>query len=84
MEGCHAALHAGDYVEAVKALMKWNELVMQGRGAAPWARVGDQKRLDVRYRGSEQLLPDTDELRDLWDNSYFIDALKNVTQQLKH
>ncbi len=84
MSRCHAALHAGDYVEAMKALLKWNELVMQTRGAAPWARVGDQKRLDVRYRGNEQLLPKANELRQLWDNSYFINALKSVTLQLKH
>ncbi len=84
MERCHGALHTGDYAEAILALLKWNEVVMQARGGAPWARLGEQKRLDVRYRGAEQRLPDNAQLRTLWDNNYFIDALKSVTQQLKN
>ena len=84
MDQVHAALHAGDFETAIDGLLSWNEVVMQIRGGAPWARIGDGRRLDVRYRGTEQLLPAKDELPDLWMNSYFIDALKNVTQQLKY
>ena len=84
MDQVHAALHAGDFETAIDGLLSWNEVVMQIRGGAPWARIGDGRRLDVRYRGTEQLLPAKDELPDLWMNSYFIDALKDVTQQLKH
>ena len=40
-------------------------------------------RLVVRYRGVEPRLPDEDELPELWRNSYFIDALKRVTRQLR-
>lgn len=79
----HAALQAGDFETAIDGLLCWNEVVTQMRGSAPWARIGAGRRLDVRYRGSERLLPEKDELPYLWMNSYFIDALKKVTQQLK-
>ena len=55
----------------------------EGRKSAPWARLGEGGRLDVRYRGAEQLLPDGDELATLWRNSYFVDALEAVTRQLE-
>ena len=84
MNQVHAALQAGDFETAIDELLSWNEVVMQIRGGAPWARIGDGRRLDVRYRGAEQLLPAKDKLPYLWMNSYFIDALKAVTQQLKH
>ena len=84
MDQVHAALHDGDFETALEELLSWNETVMQMRGGAPWVRIGDGRRLDVRYRGAEQLLPDKDELPELWTNSYFVDALKNVTQQLAH
>ncbi len=83
MDRCHAALHDGDYEEAMLALLDWNQIVMNDRGAAPWLRYGEQGRLDVRYRGNEQLLPDENELNELWRNTYFIDALKSVTKQLE-
>ncbi len=83
MDRCHAALHGGDYNEALLALLEWNQVVMNDRGGAPWLRFGEQGRLDVRYRGNDQLLPDEHELNDLWRNTYFIDALKSVTRQLE-
>ena len=36
--------------EALVGLLAWNELVMASRGAAPWARIGEGGRIDVRYR----------------------------------
>ena len=84
MDQVHAALYKGDFESAIAGLLSWNEVVTKMRGSAPWARIGDGRRLDVRYRGTERLLPDNDELPNLWMNSYFIDALKVVTQQLKH
>ena len=83
MDRCHAALQSGDYNDALLALLEWNRVVMNDRGGAPWLRYGEQGRLDVRYRGSDQLLPDEHELNDLWRNTYFIDALKSVTRQLE-
>lgn len=84
MDHVHASLHEGDFECAIEGLVFWNEVVTRTRGSAPWARIGDGRRLDVRYRGPERLLPGTDEIQDLWMNSYFIDALKDVTRQLKH
>ena len=37
----------------------------------------------LRYRGNEELLPAKSDLQELWSNTYFIDALKNVTRQLE-
>lgn len=84
MDQVHASLNEGDFECATEGLLSWNEVVTKTRGSAPWARIGDGRRLDVRYRGPERLLPDPDEVQDLWMNSYFIDALKDVTRQLKH
>ena len=84
MDEVHSALQSGDYEAAIEGLLAWNEQVMQTRGGAPWVRIGDGRRLDVRYRGTEQLLPKEHELPELWMNSYFVDALKSVTRQLQH
>jgi hypothetical protein len=83
MDACHEALATGDYASAIRSLLDWNQVVMETRGAAPWVRLGDRRRLDVRYRGVEPRLPDRDALQELWRNSYFIDALKLVTRQLR-
>ena len=83
MDRCHVALHEGDFTEAISALLDWNQIVMNDRGGAPWLRYGAQGRLDVRYRGNEELLPAKSDLQELWSNTYFIDALKNVTKQLE-
>ena len=83
MEQCYAGLHDGDYKEALLALLDWNQVVMSDRGASPWLRCGEHGRLDVRYRGNDQLLPNKNELNELWGNSYFIDSLKSVTKQLE-
>jgi len=84
MDEVHTALRSGDYEAAIEGLLAWNEQVMQTRGGGPWARIGDGRRLDVRYRGAEQPLPKEHELTELWMNSYFVDALKSVTRQLQH
>ncbi len=82
MRRCDSALVAGQYDQVVRALLKWNELVMAARKAAPWIRLASG-RLEVRYRGNERELPDRKQLKTLWRNSYFIDSLKAVTQQLR-
>jgi hypothetical protein len=78
---CDSTLGAGDYGEAIEALLDLNKLVMHGRRAAPWVRLNSGK-LDVRYRGQERELPDGDRLPTLWRNSYFIDALKTICRQI--
>ncbi len=82
MKKCDSALDAGQYEAVVRGLLKWNELVMAGRKAAPWIRLTKDK-LEVRYRGNERELPDRTELETLWRNSYFINSLKTVTRQLQ-
>lgn len=79
----HLVLVSGDYGEAIDALLDWNQLVQQGRKAAPWVRMGENGTLDVRYRGREEELPDGNELPALWRHPYFIDSLKAVTNQLE-
>lgn len=82
MGRCHIALARGDYKDAVLSALEWNRLVMRARQAVPWIREVEG-RLDVRYRSVERVLPTGDELGELWRNSYFIDALKSVTRQLR-
>lgn len=79
---CQRGLADGDYRESLRALLKWHEHVMHGRGGASWVRTVADEVLDVRYRGAEQELPSGDELPELWRNGYFIDSLKAITRQL--
>lgn len=83
MLGCHSALANGAWEEAIESLLQWNALVSEDRKSAPWVRLAEGRRLEVQHRGSEQLLPDGDELGTLWRNTYFVDALKAVTRQLR-
>ena len=78
------ALASGHYVNAIHALLDWNAEVMRERKAGPWVIATPSGRLDVRYRGAEQFLPDADALQTLWRNTYFIDSLKRVTRQLEN
>lgn len=82
MTQCYRALRTGKMLDAIVALVDWNEVVMRSRGGAPWIII-NAGQFDVRYRGSERLLPERDELSALWTNPYFIDSLKNVTRQLQ-
>jgi len=82
LERCDAALAESEYEDAILALLDLNGVVMTARNAAPWVRIRDGK-LDVRYRSIEHRFPDRDDLETLWRNSYFVDALKSVTAQLK-
>ena len=75
------ALHDGDYETAIHTLLNWNQEVMARRHAAPWVQLANGI-LDVRYRGTESVLPTGDELTSVWRNSYFLDALKSVTYQI--
>lgn len=76
------ALRAADFEEAIHGLLEVNEEVMSRRRSAPWIRLMGG-RLDVRYRGTEAMLPDGDELPTLWRNTYFVDSLKSVIRQLE-
>ena len=79
---CQRGLSNANYLETLSALLEWHNNVMNGRGGASWVQIGEDGKLDVRYRGAEQELPSTDELPRLWRNDYFIDSLKAITRQL--
>lgn len=72
----------GDWVQAIDAVLAWNNLVMQARRGTGWVGIADG-RLDVRYRGNEGALPSREELPDVWRNSYFLGTLKAITAQLE-
>lgn len=75
------ALHNGDYETAVVTLLDWNREVMGRRNAAPWVELSNGV-LCVRYRGTESELPSGDDLAFAWRNSYFLNALKDVTAEI--
>lgn len=81
---CCLGLAKGDYKMALNALLAWNKEAMLGRKAGPWVRVNERGFVEVRYRGTDQLLPEREALPNLWRNSYFIDSLKHVSLQLRN
>ena len=81
MNQTHVALRSGDYPSAVRALVAWNGHVMGLRNGAPWMVLSKDK-LDVKYREEERRLPTADDLPTLWRNTYFLDSLRVVTDQL--
>ena len=83
MQRTHQALATGHYEQAVRAILAWNSAVQEGRKAGPWIVLTDTGRVEVRYRAIEQLLPKREELHTLWRNTYFIDAIKSITLQLR-
>ena len=81
---CQQGLAGANYRDALRALLQWHRHVMNNRGGAPWAVIGEDGKLDVRYRGAERELPTRDDLGKLWRNGYFINSLRDITRQLGH
>ena len=79
-----SALKSGDYRRAIELVLAHNEFVMRERGgAAPWIVVHNGK-LDVRYRDANvEELPTPQELGNAWRNSFYINPLKSVIDQLR-
>jgi hypothetical protein len=78
------SLNRGEYRASVDAVVEHNAFVMSQRGGAePWVVVTDG-RLDVRYRddGAPEL-PTRDELRHAWRDSFYLDPLKTIADQLR-
>ena len=80
---CQQGLSTGNYQDVLGVLLEWHGSVMKARGGASWARIGEDGRLDVGYRGTDEALPSGDELPTLWRNGYFIRPLKAITRQLE-
>ena len=76
------ALHDGAYETAIVTLLDWNQEVMARRNAAPWVELTNGA-LNVRYRGTESELPSGNDLALAWRNSYFLNALKDVTAEVE-
>lgn len=71
-----------NWARAIEGVLRWNELVMQGRKSFAWVGLTNGK-LDVRYQDDERELPSRDELPHVWRNSYFLDSLRVITKQLE-
>ena len=80
---CSEALGAGDYEAAIRSVCEWNAHVMSQRNSSAWVSTGDAGKINVRYNGAEQRLPDGDELAELWRNGYFINSLQSISGQLR-
>lgn len=71
-------LEGGNYCSACKALIAQNENVMRERGGIPWARLsGANDRIDVRLDSGGALVT-RDQLKSLWVETFFLNALKQV------
>lgn len=71
------ALSNGDYRTVVQKAIEQNEAVMKGRSGAPWIRV-ERGIVEVFERERERPLPSRQELRQRWENTYFLNSLKTV------
>jgi len=78
------ALHEARYEDALRALIAHNATVMNARGGAAWIVLKADSTLDVRFRDvSDVELSAGEDLRDLWRNPYFIEALRHIVRALK-
>ena len=74
-------LSAGNYANAVAALVQQNKSVMAARGGAAWIEIQGSK-FNVRVRDEHGRLPVRDELPALWRFPYFLDSLRTVAEAL--
>jgi hypothetical protein len=75
-------LQDGDYARLMTALLARNRDVMDQRNGAPWAVVGENGRIVVRFRDEPTDLLDAEELPFLWRNPYFLPSLHYVQQEI--
>lgn len=75
------ALHAGQYVDAMRLMIQQNSATMANRGGMPWIELKGSK-LHVRMPGDERVDLDPKALRNLWRFPYFLDSLMAVTFDL--
>ena len=79
---CQRELVAGSFSNVIELVIDWNKVIQHRRSGAPWIKVQKGQKLDVRFRSANLLLPNKDELHTLWQNSYFIYSLRDITRQL--
>jgi hypothetical protein len=77
--GRHAG--AGDWRGAIEGLIDFNAVIMRRRGGAPWIRrEKDMIKVDYREEGGD--LADPAQLAQLWQNTYFINALHGIQRAI--
>jgi hypothetical protein len=77
--GRHAG--EGDWRSAIESLIELNSLVMKRRGGAPWIRR-EKEVIKVDYREEGADLADPAHLGQLWQNTYFINALYGIQRAM--
>ncbi len=70
-------LQDGHFDEVARLVLLQNEEVMQRRGGGAWARIANN-RIEVRYSDQTGEPMPSDQLRQAWHNTYFLNALKVV------
>jgi hypothetical protein len=82
--GIATALRTGDFRTSVTLCLEHNEFVMRSRGGAePWVVVTDGL-LDVRFRDDDTGdLASGKELAGTWRDSFYLDPLKVIADQLR-
>ena len=78
---CSRQLSEGRYNQAVVTLLQINSLVMKDRESDAWLKLKDEC-LQVRVYDDTNILPERDELNDLWINTYFINSFKRIGFQV--
>jgi hypothetical protein len=69
----------GDYGVLIDLVVEQNRTVMAARGGNPWV-VKAGKKLDIRFRDDDVVLPDKSKLSSLWQFPYFIDSLHSIAR----
>lgn len=80
-----AALRDTRYEQALTLLIAQNASVMRARGGGAWIEIKDGTTLDVRFGDTGDAVASSGDDADLaahWRHAYFIDALRDVAQQL--
>ncbi len=72
----------GDYAALIEQVLEQNRSVMADRSGSPWV-VKAGKKLDVRFREDDIMLPIRSELPSLWQFPYFIHSLRDVAIALQ-
>ncbi len=75
------SLATGDYASLIDQVLEQNRTVMAERGGSPWV-VKKGKKLDIRFRDDDRILPPRAELPSLWQFPYFITSLRDVASAL--
>lgn len=74
------ALKAGDYKQAISAVLKLNDLVMKQRNGAAWVDIEPNGTLRVRVKSETAALASNQLLQERWDYDYFLGSYLSMAQ----